>query len=254
MLWWTAVLRASSLRCRGVLALVGVVACRASIDEMSEVYYRGPGPRVLCATSIDTRKADTASIRRGLERARRDGTIVQLYAHGTEVTPDRIETILETARARGLATFTYSQLADGIPASAGLALSFDDHTIDAWYELAGVFARYDARVTFFVSRYPYATAEQRAKLQELHRLGHDIQSHSVDHPHAPRATAAGVQRYAAEQVAASLAALRADGFTPRVYAYPYGERFEALDRAVLDHVELVRTTAYAIDRYGDDCW
>lgn len=222
---------------------------------MPEVYYRGSGSRVLCATSIDTNKADLVSILRGLDRAHRDGTIVQLYGHDPReaVGFDRIELILEAARARGLVMFTYEQLADGIPPAAGLALSFDDHGIEAWYDLGELLARYDARVTFFVSRYPYATPEQRAMLQALHRRGHDIESHSVRHPHAPPATEPHVLRYVAEQVMPSLSALRADGFTPRVYAYPFGERFEALDRAILDHVDLLRTSAYAIDRSGDDC-
>jgi len=235
--------------------MFAALACRASIDEMTEVYYSGPGRRVLCSTAIDSNKADMASILRGLQRASRDGTILQLYAHDprSTITPARIEGILKAARDLGLATFTYRQLAEGIPASPGIALSFDDWSIDGWYDLAELFERYDAHVTFFVARYRGAKPERRGKLQELYRRGHDVEAHSMDHAHAPIDTPANVERYVAEQVEPSLAVLREDGFTPRVYAYPFGEHFDALDRAVLEHVDVVRTTAYAIDRSSDGC-
>ena len=42
-------------------------------------------------------------------------------------------------------------------------------------------------------------------------------------------------------------ALTAAGFTPRVFAYPFGARTSTIDRAVLAHVALVRSVAYPTD-------
>jgi hypothetical protein len=237
------------------LLLLGLSACRADIDEMPEVYYRGPGSRLLCAVSADTSNSTLDSIVGGLERARRDRAVLQLYAHepGRTISAARVEAILAAAEARGLETVTYAQLADGVAGRAGLALSFDDDSIDAWHDLAEVFERHHAHVTFFVSKYHQATAAQRAKLHDLARRGHDVQAHSVDHPHVAYATEHGVDGYVRDQLLPNLASLRADGFAPRVFAYPYGERTAALDRALLGHVALLRTTAYAARRDRDSC-
>jgi len=240
---------------RFVVFLFLVAGCRDSIDQMSEVYYRGPGKPVVCAVSADTGNSTMRSIVGGLDRARRDGSVLQLYAHepGRTITAERVDAILAAAAERGLRTFTYRELAEGVPARAGLALSFDDDSIDAWHELLPVFERHGARVTFFVSGYQHATAAQRAKLQELARRGHDIEAHSVDHPHVSYATEHGIDRYVSDQVLPNLADLRRDGYAPRVFAYPYGERTAALDAAILAHVAMVRTTAYAAKRGRDSC-
>jgi hypothetical protein len=160
-------------------------ACRASIDDMPEVYYRGPGSRVLCATSVDNSRASFRSIEAGLARAARDGAILQLYAHtpGATISHLRLHAVLDRAADLGLATVTYRELADGAPARAGLALSFDDDAVDAWHGLAPLFDAYGARATFFVSGYRRLDLARRAKLRELAARGHAIEAHSADHPH-----------------------------------------------------------------------
>lgn len=230
-------------------------ACRASIDDMPEVYYRGPGSRVLCATSVDDSRASFRSIEAGLARAARDGAILQLYAHtpGATISHLRLHAILDRAADLGLATVTYRELADGAPARAGLALSFDDDAVDAWHRLAPLFDAYGARATFFVSGYRRLDLARRAKLRDLAARGHAIEAHSADHPHLAAATRDGVAGYLAAQVTPELAAMRADGLDPRVYAYPYGEHSDEIDAAVLTEVVLVRTTAFSAKRDRDPC-
>ena len=58
----------------------------------------------------------------------------------------------------------------------------------------------------------------------------------------------GLDRYVADEVVPSLDRLRVDGFAPRVFAYPFGARTGEIDRAVLAHVELVRSVTFA---FGD---
>lgn len=248
--------RRARARAALVVALaIAAGACRASIDDMPEVYYRGPGSRVLCATSVDDDRASDRSIEAGLARAARDGAVVQLYAHtpGRTISHLRLYALLDRAADLGLAPVTYRELADGPPARAGLALSFDDDAVDAWHELAPLFDTFHARVTFFVSGYQRLDGARRAKLRDLAARGHAIEAHSADHPHLAAATRDGVAGYLATQVTPELAAMRADGLAPRVYAYPYGEHSDEVDAAVLTEVALVRTTAFAAKRDRDPC-
>lgn len=219
---------------------------------MDEVYYRGPGPRVLCAVGIDSFDPDDdASIAAGLDRARDDGLVLQLYGHvpGSTHAVARVEAIAAGAAARGLQSFTYGELADGPPPTAGLALSFDDRAIDAWYDVAAILDRHGVRATFFVTRYHLWTEADRAKLRELAARGHGVEAHAVLHQRAPEyAEEHGLAAYVADEVVPSLDRLRVDGFAPRVFAYPFGARTGELDRAVLEHVDLVRSVSFA---FGD---
>lgn len=226
-------------------------ACRAPLAEVDEIYYRGPGPRVLCAASIDRSvREDQASIDGALDRARDEGVVVQLYAHapGRRVDPARIEAIAAGAAGRGLASVTYAELADQPPARAGLALSFDDDDVAGWLGLADMLDRYQLRVTFFVTRFQSMSTADRATLAELARRGHDVEAHGVAHLRAPEAVQErGLEAYLRDEALPSVDALAAAGFAPRVFAYPYGARTSTIDRALLDHLALVRSVAYPTD-------
>ncbi|MBK9033213.1 MAG: polysaccharide deacetylase family protein [Myxococcales bacterium] len=206
---------------------------------------------MLCAASIDrSAREDASSIDGALDRARDDHVVVQLYGHRPGVLSDlaRIDAIAAGARARGLAGVTYRELADQPPATAGLALSFDDDHVDEWLAAADVLDRHGLRVTFFVTRYHLMTAAERAGLAELARRGHDIEAHGVDHLRGPAVVDdRGLAAYLADEVVPSIEALRADGFPVRAFAYPFGARTSAIDRAVLEHVDVVRSVSYSRD-------
>ena len=217
---------------------------------MSEVYYRGPGRRVLCGVSIDDARNDVPSILSGLDRARDEGVVVQLYGHipGVSVSVATIEAIVAGARERGLASFTYEDFADGAPAEAGLALGFVDAAIDAWWSIADLLDAYGAKVTFFVTRYHLFTAEQRGKLRALADRGHAIAGHSVSHVRAPDyAEDHGLAGYYDDEVRPNLEQLRADGYPTRTFAYPFGARTGEIDRLLLTDVALVRAVSFRRD-------
>ncbi|HEY5922482.1 MAG TPA: polysaccharide deacetylase family protein, partial [Kofleriaceae bacterium] len=87
------------------------------------------------------------------------------------------------------------------------------------------------------------TDEERDAIRTLASDGHDLQPHSVDHPHAIDYLAEhDVATYVTDEVLPSMAALAAEGYPATTYAYPYGERTDALDDAILEHVARVRTT------------
>jgi peptidoglycan/xylan/chitin deacetylase (PgdA/CDA1 family) len=130
---------------------------------------------------------------------------------------------------------------------AGVALTFDDAHIDEWYEMGDVLAEYGARATFFVARFHRLSDDENRKLHELYEAGHAIESHGVNHKDALEfSRERSVQEYVDEEVIPSLEAMRADGFSPTTFAYPKGTRSGALDEAILQHVELVRTLQWSL--------
>ena len=109
----------------------------------------------------------------------------------------------------------------------------------------------DERVTFFVSRFHNLSEVRVEKLHELHADGHAIEGHGQNHLHAPNyAESFGVAAYVEDEVVSSLDSLRASGFSPTTFAYPFGARTGELDRAILEHVELVRSISWLFASTG----
>jgi peptidoglycan/xylan/chitin deacetylase (PgdA/CDA1 family) len=202
---------------------------------------------VHCGANLDDRAGHAdASIDAALDRAARDNVVVELYAHrpGVSVPVARIERVLAGARDRGLAFYTYADFAAGREIGPGLALAFDDHFVPEWHALRPVFQEYEARVTFFVSRYA-AIARSHELLRELADDGHDVAAHSVLHLRAPSYVEEhGLAAYVADEVAPSISVLREAGYPVTAFAYPFGARTAELDAAILRHVALVRSVVF----------
>ena len=233
------------------MAACALVGCQQPVADLDEVYYRGPGRRVVCAVNIDASAGnDAASLAAGLDRAADRGEVLQLYGHapGRTVAEATIDAILAGARDRGLASFTYAELAAGRPAEPGLALSFDDSAIEAWAGLADRLDAAGVRVTFFVTRYHLWTEVERALLRDLAARGHDVEAHSVAHLRAPDIVEdRGLTAYLADEVLPGLELLRADGYRPTVFAYPFGARTDELDRELLGRFAMLRSVSYSND-------
>jgi peptidoglycan/xylan/chitin deacetylase (PgdA/CDA1 family) len=79
-------------------------------------------------------------------------------------------------------------------------------------------------------------------LHDLAADGHAIEFHGTEHLDARRYVADhGLDAYLADEIDPGLAAMRADGFDPHVFAYPFGAHTAATDRALLDRFTLLRT-------------
>jgi len=173
---------------------------------------------------------------------------VFLYGHtpGKGLPLERLAAVVEHAEAIGLPTVTFAELAAGAPRTAALALSFDDAAIDAWYDVRGLLADHGARVTLFVSRYQNFDDDGRGKLRELADLGHDVEAHGVDHLRAPvYVEEHGLRAYLDDEILPAIAALRADGYDPVAFAYPFGARTGELDDALLDHFAILRSVSFS---------
>src|SRR5262245_24014982 len=95
------------------VAAVGAAGC-GEIADLDDIYSGGREVgRVVCAISIDDRYAwGYDDIVDALDRARDDGSALQIYAHrpGVTVQMSRIEAIVGSAADRGLAFVTYPEL------------------------------------------------------------------------------------------------------------------------------------------------
>jgi hypothetical protein len=234
-----------------------VAACHYDVGAADSAFYNWDGRKVHCAVDIDTyARIDNASIDTGLDRARDRGEVLELYNHEPTITiqTDVIEHVLAGAQSRGLAFVTYADMVTGArPAGGGLAYSFDDAYVKQWYALRPLFQKYGARITFFVAYWDQISPDNRAMLHELEADGHDIEAHSVKHYRGPvYVEQRGLDAYMSEEIVPSIEGPRADGFDISVFAYPYGSRTDETDRAILDHVSLVRSVAYTWDSPATD--
>ena len=222
--------------------------CVRDLDDLDSIYYDGDGRRVHCAVDLDRKSSLThTNLDAALDRAAARGQVVEIYAHNPEKTVEvaDIEYVVKGAVDRGLAFVTYADFASGGVVGPGLALSFDDASVVGWYGLRSLFDRYGARVTFFISRYATIPDAEREMLKQLAADGHAIEAHTVNHLNGPSYVEAhGMARYLLDEVLPSIELLRADGYEVTAFAYPFGARTDETDKALLDHIPVLRSVTF----------
>jgi peptidoglycan/xylan/chitin deacetylase (PgdA/CDA1 family) len=242
-----------------VIAIVNAMTagCQSQLDEIDGAFYNGDHRLVHCAVNLDTSaRTSLDSVDSALDRARDRGEVAELYAHHPDGTVplSKLEHVLAGARDRGLAFFTYSDFVHDRPMVPGLALSFDDTSVDAWFALRPMLDQYGAKVTFFVSRYPGIGPAQRAELKQLSAEGHAVEPHTVNHLRAPDyVDEHGLNAYLHDEVDPSFEMLRADGFVADAFAYPFGARTEQIDHGIGKRVSVLRSVAFTYELVGDPC-
>ncbi|HUS29506.1 MAG TPA: polysaccharide deacetylase family protein [Kofleriaceae bacterium] len=232
---------------RLVAVLVLLAGCDVTLSAMDQIYSHGADHPVLCAFNVDNKNAVSAdSIAAGLDRAQAEHVVLHIYTHRPEGTVDEstIEQIVAGAADRGMPFVTYRDLVAGT-ATEGLALSFDDHDIGGWHALRPMFDLYGAKVTFFISAFHVFDDNARMLLRDLFLDGHSIDYHSTEHRNAETYSAEfGVERYIADDIVPDLELMRADGYDPTTFAYPFGARTAATDAALLKLFPLVRASSF----------
>lgn len=232
---------------RWIVIAVLLAGCDTTIADYDDIYERGAAQYVECSMNIDDKNSVSVdAIGAALDRAQLDGTTLQLYAHKPTGTVEAatIETVLAGAADRGMRFASYRELSEHeVPGS--LALSFDDHDLTGWTSLRPVFDRYGAKVTFFISAYDSFDDGEKAQLAALAGDGHDIEYHSTHHQNAEEYTAAhGVDAYVADDILPGLALMRADGYDPTTFAYPFGARTAETDEALAPLFAHLRAAHY----------
>lgn len=129
---------------------------------------------------------------------------------------------------------------------AGVVLSFDDTYAKQWYDYFGQRTDNDeVKATFFVSYWHTLSDGEIDKLRLLQAKGHEIGNHTYSHKGVAgdyNFDPTRVQEYLNDQITPSLLNMRADGFFPVSFSYPYGERNEIYDAAVRQYFPYLRTT------------
>lgn len=220
---------------RGLVPLLALVVGCHDDDWLT---YGWDDRRVLCSNSVDSITADLDRdlVEETLGYAERNTAVALFHAHvpGETISRDVIEWLLASADAHHLEYVTYDQLTPDQPARAGIALAFDDQAVDAWLATRDLLRAHGARVTFFVTRFPNYDDEMRAGIAALAADGHDIEAHSISHIHAKDFVGRhDIPAYLAYEVKPSFEVLRAAGYTPTAYAFPFGEANEEIWDQVL---------------------
>jgi peptidoglycan/xylan/chitin deacetylase (PgdA/CDA1 family) len=220
------------------------------IADMDEVYFAWDEDRTLCGVGIDDHLENTmASIRGGISRAAQRSQVLVFYAHdpGVEVSWERLDEIAAATGEAGVEFLTFADLEDDVDAArAGVLLTFDDDDVARWSEAVDRLAPYGVRATFFVTRFDLLSADEVAALHELAAAGHAIENHGHRHIDAPDfVDRFGIDAYVRDEVLPGLEAMRSAGFSPRAFAYPFGFHTSEIDRAVLEHVDYVRSLSWS---------
>ncbi|TDD93544.1 polysaccharide deacetylase family protein [Flavobacterium cellulosilyticum] len=127
------------------------------------------------------------------------------------------------------------------PYKAGVVISFDDAYVDEWIEADKVLKKYDWKATFCVCRIDSIGAPQLQKLHLLQDEGHEIAGHGYHHYNAVKFVAKyGIDAYIKQEIDPMMASMKKKGFNVSSFAYPYGERSDALDKALAPKFKVIR--------------
>ncbi len=128
------------------------------------------------------------------------------------------------------------------PLNAGVLLTFDDTHVSQWVQALPLLQQYEARATFFVTRFDKLSSEQRAGLKTIEAAGHEIGCHGLRHIKAADYTASkGIEEYLAKEITPALAAMAQADFVPTSFAYPSSNNNGTTDEALLKTFRHLRT-------------
>ena len=123
----------------------------------------------------------------------------------------------------------------------GVALTFDDYSIDNWHTYLPLFDSLNIKCTFYVSNYNKLTAAQKTKLHDIQNHGHEIAFHSTNHVDFVKTLqSTGLKKLLHNEVDYGMNLLHQDGFNCTTFAYPYGVHNLIMDKALLKKFKSVR--------------
>lgn len=127
----------------------------------------------------------------------------------------------------------------------GVALTWDDNSVDEWFSARELFNKYGAKCTFFVSDFCRLNADEIRKLKILKDDGHEIACHSLTHKDAVLYYMDyDTESYIQNEILPAMDSMRLKGFSPETFAYPNGSRNSETDESLLKYFRLIRATTY----------
>ncbi|MFW9912081.1 MAG: polysaccharide deacetylase family protein [Candidatus Thorarchaeota archaeon] len=128
---------------------------------------------------------------------------------------------------------------------AGIAITLDDRSVDEWYDIRPLMARYGAKVTFFVTEIDVLSADEIEKLIVLKNEGHEIACHGFRHLDAVEFMKNhSLQSYLDEEIFPAVSFMSEHGLTPTSFAYPFGSRNSTIDDELIKYFLILRSTTY----------
>jgi PKD repeat protein len=113
---------------------------------------------------------------------------------------------------------------------AGIALTFDDNSIDEWYAIRPILQQYNAHVTFFVCRFGSLDHDKIDKLKILKADGNEIAFHGLYHTDAVTYLQNHtVQQYLDYEIIPGINLMKDAGLEPLDFAYPDGSDVPAIN-------------------------
>ena len=129
-----------------------------------------------------------------------------------------------------------------LASSGTLCLTFDDRYFASWESAIPLFAKYNAHVTFFVSR--KIDSETLESMKKLQNAGHSIGLHGLTHAKAVDFIKKyGAKKYTDDEIMPQLEICRKNGIKIRSFAYPYSQNDEESDKELFKNFDFLRTNA-----------
>ncbi len=123
----------------------------------------------------------------------------------------------------------------------GIMLSFDDASVDNWYQYMPLLDSFGAKLTFYISNYHQLNYKQKIELREIENKGHEIAYHTTNHYNLEEyLSVEGIDSLIKNEIYDDLDRMRKDGFDPVTFAYPYGRHNDLLDYRLLQIFKSVR--------------
>ena len=123
----------------------------------------------------------------------------------------------------------------------GICLSFDDRSVDEWFQLRELFNKNSVKVTFFITQPDSLNSAEVNKLKQLEQDGHEIGFHGNMHI-SPRQYIKeySYADYMDNEINKGMRTMDSLGFNCVSFAYPYGAEYWFTDFLLLKKFDLLR--------------
>lgn len=151
---------------------------------------------------------------------------------------------------------TASQKSNPKEINPGVVISFDDTSINEWYQADKILSQYSWKATFCVSKINTLSHSEIKELIQLQKEGHEIAGHGFHHFNAPKFVVKnGVNAYINQEINPMLTLMHFYNFKVTSFAYPFGFRNANIDKALLKKFKIIRGTTYgAEDPFFQNCY
>ena len=129
---------------------------------------------------------------------------------------------------------------------AGVAITFDDNSIENWSAIRNLLNNYTANATFFVSNYGTLDESEKDMLRELQSDGHEIGYHGYAHLDASiYLENHTINEYMSNEIINGITQMQRDGFNPVDFSLPngHGDDNSSLMNALQQNFTHIRSTA-----------